>query len=259
MVTLPKLLGGEGVVVGPASKTDDEKALFVIESLLKRLRSSLAQLRPTPRKPTGWSRYMETHSYDADGFSAKEAFVRAALSEFKPQKVLDVGANTGHFSELAAGLGAQVVAIDSDAACAGECFARARQDNLDILPLVVDIARPTPSLGWRNGECASFLDRARGHFDAVLMLALVHHLLVTERVPLNEIIDLAAELTKSLLIIEFVPFEDPMFQRLLRGRDALFGNYNREFFERSCECRFEIVRSADIPGTARRLYLLRKR
>ena len=258
LITLPKLLGGNGATVGPTSKTGDEKALFIIESLLKRLRSSLVKLRTT-RRSAGWLRYMDTHNYDPAAFSAKETFVRAALTEFKPQKLLDVGANTGHFSRLAAGLGAQVIAIDSDAACAGECFARARQERLNVLPLVVDIARPTPSLGWRNAECASFLDRARGHFDAVLMLALVHHLLVSERVALNEIIDLAAELTKSLLIIEFVPFDDPMFQRLLRGRDALFAYYNRELFERTCERRFDLMRSADLPGTSRRLYLLRKK
>src|SRR5436190_3032354 len=202
---------------------------------------------------------MDTHNYDPVAFTAKEAFVRAALAEFKPQKVLDVGANTGHFSRLAAGLGAQVIAIDSDPVCTGECFARARQENLDVLPLVVDISRPTPALGWRNAECASFVDRARGHFDAALMLAVDHHPLVTERVPLSEILDVAAELTKSLLIIEFVPFQDPMFQRLLRGRDSLFVHYNRELFERSCERRFGIVRSADLAGTSRRLYLLKKK
>ena len=93
----------------------------------------------------------------------------------------------------------------------------------------------------------------------VLMLAVVHHLLVTERVPLNNIVDLAAELTNSLLIVEFIPFEDPMFRRLLRGRDALFASYNRDAFERACEQRFQIVRGAELPGSGRRLYLMKRR
>jgi len=202
---------------------------------------------------------MQTHSYDAEAFKAKEAFVRAALAELKPTVVLDAGANTGHFSRLAASLGARVVAIDSDAACVGEGFTRARQESADVLPLVVDLARPTPSLGWRNRESASFLDRARGQFDLVLMLAFVHHLLVTERVPLNDIIDLAAELTTSSLIIEFVPFNDPMFQRLLRGRDALFAGYTREAFEHACEKRFQIVRATELPGAGRWVYWLKRR
>ena len=98
---------------------------------------------------------------------------------------------------------------------------QARAEKLDILPLAVNLTRPSPGTGWRNQECSSFLDRARGKFDAVLMLAVIHHMLVTERVPLAEIIDLAAELTTNLLIIEYVAPDDSMFRRLTRGREEL--------------------------------------
>lgn len=260
LITLPTWLAAKGENVRePAPIANDEKAQFIVASLLKRLRASLSGLKPRARKSAGWSNYMDSHNYDQQAFAAKEALVRAVLADFKPAKVLDVGANTGHFSRIAAGLGAQVVAMDSDAACMGQSFERARSESLDVLSLVVDIARPTPALGWRNNECASFLDRARGQFDAALMLALTHHLLVTERVPLPEIIELAADLTKSLAVIEFVPMNDPMFQRLLRGRGSLFAQYNREVFEAACQRHFEIVRSSELPGTGRRLYLLKKR
>ena len=272
LVTLPTLLsekphplvggpatGSRPQTMGRAAAQDDEKALFIMQSLLKRLRSTLRGLKPSRAKDTRWSNYMETHSYDSQAFVAKETFVREALAEFKVQQVLDIGANTGHFSRIAASLGAKVVSIDTEPDCAEEAFVRAKDEALDVMPLVVDIVRPTPALGWRNAECASFLDRARGQFDAVLMLALVHHLLVTERVPLAQIIDFAAELTKSLLVLEFVPAQDSMFQRLLRGRDPLFMDYTRETFEQACQRQFDVVRSTDLPGTGRRLYLLRKR
>ena len=257
LVTLPAWLDGkEGA---PARLANDEKAAFIVESLLKRLRATLRGLRPSPSANARWSNYMETHNYEPHAFAAKETFVREALMECKPKHVLDIGANTGHFSRIAAASGARVVAIDSEPACAAESFLQARTERLDVLPLVLDVARPTPAMGWRNAECASFLDRARGQFDAVLMLALVHHLLVTERVPLREIFSLAAELTRSLLIIEFVPAQDPMFQRLLRGRGALFASYTREAFEQACQRQFNILRAADMPGNGRRLYLLRKK
>ncbi|HZO84846.1 MAG TPA: class I SAM-dependent methyltransferase [Verrucomicrobiae bacterium] len=260
LITLPTLLARKGEAAhGPRMDGNDEKALFVIEALFKRLRSILKRLKPKTRRAEGWSNYMDTHSYEREAFAAKESFVRAVMAQFKPKHVLDIGANTGHFGRIAATEAAQVLAVDSDPACAGESFARARSESLNMLPLVVDMARPTPALGWRNDECASFLDRARGQFDAVLMLAVLHHLLVTERVPLRDILDLAAELTRALLVIEFVPLEDPMFQRLLRGRGALFAHYNRAFFEESCQRQFEIVRETDLPGTERRLYLLRKK
>ncbi len=80
----------------------------------------------------------------------------------RPRRVLDVGANTGHFSEMAARAGASVVAIDGDTAVVGDIWRRASAEKLDILPLVVNLAQPTPPTGWRNRECPSFLDRATG-------------------------------------------------------------------------------------------------
>jgi hypothetical protein len=124
---------------------------------------------------------------------------------------------------------------------------------------VVNQARPSPALGWRNAECASFLERATGNFDCVLMLALIHHLLVTERVPLAEILRLAADLTTSWLVIEFVEPQDEMFRRLTRGREALHANLNVEIFERECVKLFEIVRSLPLPGTKRRMYCLKRK
>jgi len=123
----------------------------------------------------------------------------------------------------------------------------------------VNLARPTPATGWRNQEAPSFLDRAAGAFDGVLMLALLHHLLVTERIPLPGVLEFAAELTTSLLVIEFVAPQDPMFRRLTRGRDDLHAAQDKKAFEQACAGPFEIVRSRDLPGTQRTLYCLRKK
>jgi hypothetical protein len=123
----------------------------------------------------------------------------------------------------------------------------------------VDFARPSPAVGWCNSENPSFLDRARGSFDAVLMLALVHHLLVTERIPLNQVFSLAAEMTTDLLIVEFVGPADPMFRRLLRGRAQLFEGFSREVFEDAFQEEFSLIRSQQLGQADRWIYLLRKK
>jgi len=243
----------------PHLLANTEKARFILESLFKRLERTLDSLKPVAQKKSVWSDYMATHSYDDPAFAAKEKFVSEALREFKPARVLDAGANTGHFSALAAQAGAEVVAVDLDAACAGAIWRRARELKLDILPLVVNLAHPSPALGWRNAECPSFLDRATGAFDGVLMLALIHHLLVTERIPLEEILRLAYEVTNSLLVIEFVEPKDEMFRRLTRGREALHASLNAAVFEQACTPHFEIVRSLALPGTQRRMYCLKRK
>jgi 2-polyprenyl-3-methyl-5-hydroxy-6-metoxy-1,4-benzoquinol methylase len=235
-----------------------EQARFILESLFDRLRRALRRAEPKPGRKTVWSDYQDSCSYTKGNFSAKEQFVSAALTEFKPGRVLDVGCNTGHFSELAALQGVEVVAIDTDLGCVGALWRTAREQNGNILPLVVDLCRPSAAKGWRNRECSSFLERATGKFDAVMMLAVLHHVLVTERIPLDEVVALAAELTRDLLLIEFVAPEDKMFQTIARGREHLHAGLTSSAFETACRRHFQIVRSEQMEGTHRRLYLLRK-
>jgi SAM-dependent methyltransferase len=240
--------------------SDPEKARFVLEHLLGRTRRSLDKLAPNSARNSKWSDYQTVNNnYTERHFQAKERFVNQALQEFQPRKALDVGCNTGHFSAMAARAGAAVVAIDYDPVVAGNVWRMAAAQQLDILPLVVDLTRPTPGTGWLNRECPSFLDRAHSHFDAVLMLAVIHHMLVTERVPLEEILKLAAGLTRNIAIVEFVGPGDSMFKRLARGRDHLHTGLTVEAFERAAAPWFEIVRSEQVEGTHRRLYVLRVR
>jgi hypothetical protein len=146
--------------------------------------------------------------------------------------------------------------VDYDPVVIGRLWRAAREKDASILPLVVNIGRPSPSLGWENVECRSFLDRAEKSFDAVFMLALVHHLLVTERIPLHKILELARRLTRKWLIVEYVGPADSMFQRLTRGREHLHANFNQEAFEQAALRWFRIVRSEAVPGADRRLYLM---
>jgi SAM-dependent methyltransferase len=244
------------------SKTLDnhDKARFIIGVLLKRLRRTLNTLAPKRDRSSAWSDYRTcNNNYTEPQLRAKERFVDAVITEFRPQRVLDVGCNTGEFSLIGAKKGARVVAIDSDAVVVGETWRRACSEGFDILPMVINLTRPSPAIGWRNSECSSFLDRARGAFDAVLMLAVMHHMLVSERIPLDEIIDVADEMTTDILVIEFIAPDDSMFRRLARGRDHLFTDLTTELFENNCRRKFEIVRSQRLEGASRWLYLLRKR
>jgi SAM-dependent methyltransferase len=266
LVSMPTWLGrrhreDDDSIYRKKSLGDPEKAGFILASLLRRLRRNLHRLAPPAGRQSVWSGYMnsEGNNYAAEQFAAKEAFVSTALRELTPKSVLDVGCNTGHFSSIAARNGASVVAIDYDPVVVGQLWRQARSEHLDILPLVVNLSRPSPAAGWRNEEYPSFLDRARGKFDVVFMLAVLHHMLVSERVPLPSILDLAAELTRDALIIEFIDPQDSMFRRLTRGRDELHKDLTVQSFESACLQRFHILRSERVPGRARALYLLRKK
>jgi len=261
LVTLPKLMsGGESEsTYRPREARSPEQARFIVDGLLASCARNLKRLRPRPAS-SGWTDYLHAKSlYSPQELAQKDAFVREALELARPSAVLDVGANEGQFSFLAAASGARVVAIDSDPAVVGATWRKASAERLNVLPLVVDLARPTPATGWRNQECDSFLERARGEFGLVMMLAVIHHLLVTERVPLEDLLNLVAEITREYALIEFVAAEDPMFGRIVRGREALYAHVTRDRFEAAAAARFEVMRSARIGGLHRWIYLFRKR
>lgn len=237
-----------------------ERSRYVLSSTLRRLARTLDRLAPTRMQASVWSTYMQNElSYSSAAFKQKEAFVRSALAERRAERVLDIGCNTGHFSRLAAASGASVVAVDSDPVVVGETWRYAAAQDLKILPLVVDLARPSAGIGWRNAECPAFLDRAQARFDLVLMLAVVHHLVVSERIPIEQIAELIACLTRDAAVVEFVGREDPMFERLLRGRDHLHRDWTRAAFELAWRRVFDVVACEQIDGGHRWLYLFRKR
>ena len=263
LVSMPKWLASRGrdnaAIYHPEAAASEEQARFILLGVLNSCKRYLKRVEPRPAN-SAWSDYLDCKSlYTPAQLAQKEAFVKDALAIARPRTTLDVGANEGRFSFLAAAKGSSVVAIDSDPAVAGTMWRKATRQRVDVLPLVVDLTRPTPAVGWRNQENESFLDRARGRFDLVMMLAVAHHMLVTERIPLGELLDLAAELSRDYLLIEFVAPEDPMFQRIVRGREALYSDLTSTRFEAVAAERFELVRSLRIDGMHRWLYLFRRR
>jgi SAM-dependent methyltransferase len=261
-VTIPALVsrreGRDSGHAAPRRAKDAGEAQFVLERRIRKTQRLLEKAGGSGRD-TPASQYMDSlQNYSLSERTEKERFVADALEHFRPTDVLDAGCNTGHFSRLAARGGARVVAIDRDESVVGALWKSASENNLDILPLVIDIARPPGACGWANREFPSFLDRAQEQFDCVLMLALVHHLLVTERVPLEYIFDLIAGLTTRLAIVEYVDPTDSQFCRIARGRDALHRDLTEAGFEAAAGRRFAIVDSYRITPT-RQIYSLRKR
>lgn len=260
-VTVATKLRGSGAIAidgaPPKRSVPPEQAQYVLKRLFEGLRKSLDSVGPSGDPHSSWTGYVQDHHSPAY-FDAKRAFVTSAVEEVRPKTVLDIGCNTGELSIIAARLGAQVVAIDNDQQVVEHVFQRASRDSLNVLPLVVDAASPTPGRGWMNRELPSFLDRATGAFDLVLAMAVIHHLLATNGIPLSDVIDLFARLTRKTVALEFVPPSDPLFRRLARGRDYLYAGLTRASFEEACKHRFAIVRAEPLPSGERVAYVLRK-
>jgi len=228
-------------------------------ALLDHLRRTVEGLK-LPAHGTEWADYADQTSYSAAGTTSKEALVRRLLDACFAaggRRAWDLGANTGRYSAIAASAGFEVLALDGDwAAVERHYLALRAAGERRIMPLLIGLADPSPAIGWANTERASLIGRANA--DVVVALALVHHLAIGRNVPLPMFADLLARLAPTL-VVEWVPKEDPMVQRLLSAREDIFPGYTVEGFREDFERRFEIVEEAPIDDSRRVLFRMRRR
>jgi hypothetical protein len=207
-------------------------------------------------KPAGteWGAYYSDTNYSDNALSRKRELVKQLLSQTSARSVWDMGANNGFFSRVASEQGIATVASDIDPVAVEMNWREVRdKGEEDLLPLLMDLTNPSPDLGWDHSERSSLL--GRGPADVVLALALIHHLAISNNVPLNRLAQFFARAGRWL-IIEFVPKSDSQVQRLLTTRADVFPDYTREGFESAFSAEFEIVQSEPIEGSERVLYLL---
>ena len=204
-----------------------------------------------------WEEYGEIRTYQTEDVARKSDYVDKVVSRLNPDMVWDLGANTGEFSLIAASHGAFVVSIDGDPACAEYLYAKCagERGGKRILPLTMDLANPSPGLGWRGQERFSLEER--GPADLVLALALVHHLVLSGCVPLSLVAEWFGSLGNHLLV-EFVPPSDPMVKKLLANRGEEHLPYDLDTFRSALEKIFDFVDQTDLQN-GRSLYLFRRR
>lgn len=259
-LTVPALLdrrkGGDAAAQKKRPARDPELTLHTLKRTIAGLRKRTKAAVPKNAK-SEWAEYTSTNShYTAEQSEQKHAWIRRLLDELHPSTVLDVGANTGEFSALAAQAGAEVVALERDADAAERIAQMSASKNLRIQTIHADLARPTPAVGWENRESSALLSRLEG-FETVMMLAVIHHLLLLEQIPLRAILLLSHRLTRRWLVVEWVPATDPMFVSLMRGRDELYGSLSENDLMNACQGLFNIDKR-QVLGNGRVLLLLNR-
>jgi hypothetical protein len=223
----------------------------------------LANLELTVRglqwKPAGteWGDYYNITNYAAEARDDKVQAVDAFIGESGAKSVWDMGANDGTYSRLAVARGLPTIAWDIDPVAVEKNYRRMRAEKLSLLvPAVVDLTNPSPSIGWNLEERMSLFERPRP--DVALALALIHHLAIGNNLPLGHCAAFFARIAHQL-IIEWVPKEDSKVQELLQNREDIFDDYTTDGFERAFGCHFVIAESRKIRGSKRTLYRMVKR
>jgi ribosomal protein L11 methylase PrmA len=205
---------------------------------------------------TPWADYYDSTNYSAQAFEAKKQMIAGFLEKIQPVSVWDLGSNTGVFSRLASQAGIRTVSFDLDPAAVEQNYLQAKKEkSKTLLPLVLDLTNPSPGTGWNGKERSSIFER--GPADVVMALALIHHLAISNNVPLPLLAEFFAGLGRWL-IIEFVPKEDSQVQRLLSSRKDIFTDYTESGFLDAFRGHFNIIACEPVAGSARKIFFMEK-
>jgi hypothetical protein len=228
-----------------------------LQGLISSLQSAIEKLT-WEHGDTEWGDYYEDTNYIDKSMQHKELLVKEMLSEADRSSepiASDYGANTGKFSRLAIEAGYLVLSHDIDEVAVDKNYRKViEQSEKSMLPLMLDLTNPSPGLGWAGRERMSFVERQKS--DVGMALALIHHIAISNNVPLDSVALFFSQICRQL-IIEFVPKSDSQVERLLATREDIFPDYNLNGFEAAFSKHFSIQRKDEVKGSERTLYLMK--
>lgn len=221
--------------------------------LIESLESTIRKLQ-WKQSQTEWGDYYNQTNYSNEGMQQKEQIIAGLIQQIRPGSVWDLGGNNGYFCRNVTSQGIPAIAFDIDPAAveSGYRESRSRKDPY-LQNLLLDLTNPSPAIGWSNQERLSLPER--GPADLVMALALIHHLAISNNVPLERVAEYLCGLGRRL-IIEFVPKTNSQVQRLFQTRLDIFPEYTSEGFEKAFEKYYQIRQAISIPETQRTLYLM---
>ncbi len=229
---------------------------FQMNSFICSLESTVKGLKIN-KGQTEWGKYYTFTNYSSRAFKQKKLILKSFLRKIKPKLVVDLGANTGMFSRIATDLDVYTVACDIDPLAVEKSYLEGKKNEESLLlSLVIDLTNPSPSLGWENEERKSFNQRAKA--DCIIAFAIIHHLAISNNLPLGHIARYFSSLG-NWLIVEFVPKADSKVKILLQNREDIFKNYSKENFEKEFSRYYKIIREEPIKESKRIIYLMKKK
>lgn len=243
-----------------AKKVSDSRlSKQAILNLADSLRATILSL-PAPNTKTVWGDYYQDTNYTSLATEEKKAILELWVSKIPDRNVaIDLGANTGKYSEILSRYYQTVLAVDIDPIAVEKHVTELEGNQSAILPLVLNVASPSPAIGWACQERDAF--HARVQSNCVVALALIHHLFFTEGIPFDKIAFYFSSLLQEdgVLILEFVGLEDSQVQRLVAARIGEdFDRYSSENMKKGFSSCFQVIESHDIAESHRTLYMMRK-
>jgi len=219
------------------------------------LKETITKLTWQP-KGTEWTEYYNDTNYSNNAIQNKIELISDFVKKVSCTKILwDFGGNTGIMSRAIQEYAEHIICFDIDVAAVEKNYLQVKKNKeTKMLPLVMDFTNPSSTIGFASQERYSL--NSRGKADLGLALALIHHLSISNNIPLGYIAKYFSSLC-NYLIIEFIPKEDPQVQRLLLSRNDIFSEYTHENFIKEFSTYFEIVCQKKVADSKRTMFLMK--
>jgi hypothetical protein len=257
-VTLPDVVGGllglkkhkralKAISASLAGKVDMSKRRA---PFLRSLERDVRRVRPA-RRPGAWEDYYD--ATNARVLAKKRKAVAGIMKRLPRGRVVDLGANTGEFSMIAARDGRRVIAIDSDHDCVERLYLAAKRGRVAVTPVVMNLLEPSPAAGWANRQFSAASDRLQ--CPTGLALALIHHLVFRGGQDFDRSLTAMGAFVSDALVVEYVDRKDPMVARLPDRPGVDYGWYTEAFFQKTLAAHFRAVKRIDVLCPTRSVFL----
>jgi hypothetical protein len=230
------------------------------QSLVTSLRWMLSGVKPRITQTTPWAAYTEQRDhYTKQALDAKRTQVQQWLQQLAPTWTLDLGCNSGEFTQLALDTGSKVIAVDGDHDAVQMLYLKHSQSR-DVYPVVAQLDDIHSGRGWGGAEHTGLAVRLTQSSDLVMMIALIHHLSIAAAIHLEQVAQFAAACTRRWLVVEFLEPNDPQVVLLCGQRKRNPAEFDvqkqRQAF---IDAGFAVLKEFTLPEGTRHLALLERR
>ncbi len=161
---------------------------------LDRLEHKVSTIMP-PSVHSAWADYHQDKQIDE-----RQQYVISAIEKYRPANVLDMAGNAGFFSKVISEVeGVQyVICADYDINAIDKLYLSLKSLERSLYPAIMNFSISIGDLKFPSEDL-------RFKTDMVLALALTHHLLLTQKLTIDFVMNRLRKLTNKYVAVEFMP------------------------------------------------------
>lgn len=211
-----------------------------------------------PDSQRHWIEYDDINTYSNSAQDEKAKLIDHYVSLLDMSKVIDIGCNTGIYSQIIAPKVDAVFSVDIVPSCIDKIYTTSTKSHPNIVPVVANFSLPPFQNNWPLSHYCQAPLNTRQNFDGFIALAVMHHLTILNRVGVQELCCFVKSIAPKG-IIEWVSPDEEMVKGGLESilkETKKVASYNWISFEREISKYFRIDEIITLHNGSRKLCIL---